>query len=50
MQSIMGAAYPAPGINLCPAIVFAYLAAEHMCNSRAERESDCDAQYARPLT
>ncbi|MGF6507831.1 FAD-binding protein [Paraburkholderia sp. 32] len=34
MQSIMGAAYPVPGINLGPAIVFAYLAAEH-CATRA---------------
>ncbi|MGF6768135.1 succinate dehydrogenase/fumarate reductase flavoprotein subunit [Paraburkholderia sp. GAS199] len=30
MQSIMGAAYPGPGINLGPAVVFAYLAIEGM--------------------
>jgi succinate dehydrogenase/fumarate reductase flavoprotein subunit len=35
MQSIMGAAYPAPGINLGPAVVFAYLAIEGMCGEAA---------------
>jgi hypothetical protein len=28
MQSMMGATYPGPGINLGPAVVFAYAAAQ----------------------
>jgi hypothetical protein len=28
MQSIMGSAYPGPGINLGPAVVFAYAAVQ----------------------
>ncbi|MFL9913329.1 FAD-binding protein [Paraburkholderia sp. RL17-337-BIB-A] len=35
MQSIMGAAYPGPGINLGPAVVFAYLAIEGMLSEPA---------------
>jgi succinate dehydrogenase/fumarate reductase flavoprotein subunit len=30
MQSVMGGVYPAPGINLGPALVFAAITAEHM--------------------
>jgi hypothetical protein len=35
MQLIMGAAYPGPGINLGPAVVFAYLAVEGMVSEPA---------------
>ena len=37
MQSVMGAAYPGPGINLGPAVVFAYAAAE--AATRASKEA-----------
>lgn len=34
MHSVMGGVYPAPGINLGPAIAFAYLAARHAAGRR----------------
>ena len=34
MHSIMGGVYPGPGINLGPAIAFAYAAAKHAANRR----------------
>jgi hypothetical protein len=37
MQSIMGGAYPGPGINLGPAIVFAYAAARSAARSATQR-------------
>ena len=37
MQSIMGGAYPGPGINLGPAIVFACAAAQAAARSARER-------------
>ena len=39
MQSIMGGAYPGPGINLGPAIVFAYAAAQAAARSARQRIS-----------
>jgi predicted oxidoreductase len=33
MASVMAGAYPGPGINLGPALVFAYRAAMHASNS-----------------
>jgi hypothetical protein len=35
MQSVMGGAYPGPGINLGPAVVFAYAAAHAAANAAA---------------
>ncbi|WP_281683722.1 FAD-dependent oxidoreductase [Thalassobaculum salexigens] len=35
MHSVMGGVYPAPGINLGPAIAFAYLAARHAAARRS---------------
>jgi len=35
MQSIMGGVYPGPGINLGPAIAFAYAAAKHAASRRS---------------
>lgn len=43
MHSVMGGVYPAPGINLGPAIAFAYLAARHATgrlSSSAQENSD----------
>jgi hypothetical protein len=34
MQSVMGSAYPGPGINLGPAIVFAYAAVQAAARQR----------------
>lgn len=44
MQSLMGGAYPGPGINLGPAIVFAYAAAQALKSEAAIRPADVHHQ------
>src|SRR5690606_35657373 len=41
MQSVMGAGYPGPGINLGPAVVFAYAAAQAMRPAAAPNQEIC---------
>lgn len=44
MQSVMGGAYPAPGITLGPGLVFAYLAARHALDRQPERSKPIKSQ------
>ena len=48
MQSIMGGAYPGPGINLGPAIVFAYAAARAAARSVGRLMAPGAVQIAAP--